>query len=153
MSSRSRALSPPKRWTTRDGSLNGRLRRNRSLIKLKIAVFNPIPIASVIIASAENPGDLRSWRRANLRSFMNGFLISDCDTEILRELATSGRSCWLCFGLGHCFVIRHSSFVIFCDSFHPERFDGIYKAGTPRWQKTGDKRDQQKRQQSRDKGY
>src|SRR5215211_3619880 len=70
MSSRSRDLSPPKRWTTRDGSLNGRPRRNRSLIRLKIAVFNPIPIASVIIASAENPGDLRSWRRANFRSFM-----------------------------------------------------------------------------------
>jgi hypothetical protein len=41
------------------------------LIKLKIAVFNPIPIASVIIASAENPGDLRSWQRENFKSFIS----------------------------------------------------------------------------------
>src|SRR5438477_1502433 len=71
MSTRSRDLSPPKRWTTRDGSLNGRPRRNKSLIKLKIVVFSPMPIASVIIASAEKPGDLRSWRSANFTSFMS----------------------------------------------------------------------------------
>src|SRR5438093_9269376 len=71
MSTRSRDLSPPKRWTTRDGSLNGRPRRNRSLIKLKIAAFSPIPIASVRTAIRVKAGDLRSWRRANLRSFMS----------------------------------------------------------------------------------
>src|SRR5207247_9033003 len=68
MSSRSRDLSPPKRWTTRDGSLNGRPRRNRSLIKLKIAVFSPIPSASVSTAMQVNAGDLRSRRSANFTS-------------------------------------------------------------------------------------
>src|SRR6267378_4787100 len=54
----------------RDGSLNGSRRRKRSLIKLKIAVFSPIPSASVTTAIKVNPGDLRSWRRANLRSLI-----------------------------------------------------------------------------------
>src|SRR5216117_3470653 len=68
MSTRSRDLSPPYRWTTRDGSLNGRPRRNRSLIKLKIVVFSPIPRASVRTAMQVNAGDLRSWRSANFTS-------------------------------------------------------------------------------------
>src|SRR6266481_7061842 len=54
----------------RDGSLKGSRRRKRSLIKLKIAVFSPIPSASVTTAINVNPGDLRSWRRANLRSLI-----------------------------------------------------------------------------------
>src|SRR5881392_1412362 len=53
----------------RDGSLNGSPRRNRSLIRLKIVVFSPIPSASVRTATRVNPGDLRSWRTANLKSF------------------------------------------------------------------------------------
>src|SRR6478736_2877328 len=36
---------------------------------LKIAVFAPIPSASVKIATDVNPGDLRSWRRAKRMSF------------------------------------------------------------------------------------
>src|SRR5205809_6489697 len=56
--------------TTRSGCLNGRPRKNRSLIKLKMAVFSPIPSASVSTARKVNPGDLRSWRRANFRSFI-----------------------------------------------------------------------------------
>src|SRR5205809_5266563 len=55
----------------RDGSLNGSRRRNRSLIKLKIVVFSPMPSARVRIATSVNPGDLWSWRRANLRSFIS----------------------------------------------------------------------------------
>ena len=55
----------------RDGSLNGSPRKNRSLIRLKIVVFSPIPSANVMIAIAVNPGDLRSWRTANFRSFMS----------------------------------------------------------------------------------
>src|SRR4029077_20394946 len=54
----------------RDGSLNGSRRRKRSLIKLKIAVFSPIPTASVTTAIKVNPGDFRSWRRANFRSLI-----------------------------------------------------------------------------------
>src|SRR5438309_6831071 len=68
MSTRSRDLSPPYKRTTRDGSLNGRPRRNRSLIKLKIAVFSPMPSASVRTAMQVNAGDLRSWRSANFTS-------------------------------------------------------------------------------------
>src|SRR5882757_1751579 len=55
----------------RDGSLNGSRRRKRSLIKLKIAVFSPMPSARVRTATTVNPGDLRSWRTANFRSFMS----------------------------------------------------------------------------------
>src|SRR5438128_3356981 len=71
MSTRSRDLSPPYRCTTRDGSLNGRPRRNRSLIKLKIVVFSPMPTASVKTATQVNAGDLRSWRSANFMSVMS----------------------------------------------------------------------------------
>src|SRR6266446_4290117 len=70
MSTRSRDLSPPYKWTTRDGSLNGRPRRNRSLIKLKIAVLSPIPSARVITAIEVNAGDCRSLRNAKRISFM-----------------------------------------------------------------------------------
>src|SRR6266481_10183036 len=71
MSARSRDLSPPYKCTTRDGSLNGRPRRNNSFIKLKIVVFSPIPSANVTTAIDVNAGDLRSWRRANFRSFIS----------------------------------------------------------------------------------
>src|SRR5438270_4827988 len=37
---------------------------------LKMAVLAPMPSASVMIAIAVNPGDFRSCRRANFRSFM-----------------------------------------------------------------------------------
>src|ERR1700757_3793131 len=57
--------------TTRSASENRRPRRKRSCIKLKMAVFIPMPSASVKTAINVNPGDLRSWRRANLRSFIS----------------------------------------------------------------------------------
>src|SRR5437773_2214532 len=50
------------------GSLNGRPRKKRSLIRLKIAVFSPIPRASVSNGSKVNPGDLSNCRRAKRRS-------------------------------------------------------------------------------------
>src|SRR5947208_1241532 len=53
------------------GSRNGSPRRNKSRIKLNTAVFAPIPSASVSTAIKVNPGDFRSWRRANLRSFIS----------------------------------------------------------------------------------
>src|SRR5215813_1619937 len=56
--------------TTRSGSEKGRPRRKRSWIKLNMAVFIPMPMGSVMTASEVNPGDLRSCRRANFRSFM-----------------------------------------------------------------------------------
>src|SRR5438477_6001362 len=45
-------------------------RSKTALTMLKIAVFAPIPSASVSTATRVNPGDLRSWRKANFRSFM-----------------------------------------------------------------------------------
>src|SRR5512143_1970917 len=68
MSTRSRDLSPPKRWTTRDGSLKGRPCRNKSFIKLKIAVFAPMASASVTTAMMVKPGVLASVRSAYLKS-------------------------------------------------------------------------------------
>src|SRR6266513_2826322 len=41
-----------------------------ALAKLKIAVLAPIPSASVSTATAVKPGFLKSWRKANLRSFI-----------------------------------------------------------------------------------
>src|SRR5438132_7392961 len=66
--------------TTRSGSEKGRPRRKRSWIKLKIAVFAPIPSARVRTVTKVNPGDLRSWRRAKRRSFMS--FGAQCDNWI-----------------------------------------------------------------------
>src|SRR5260370_38559029 len=65
---RSRALEYM--CTKRSGSLNGNPRKNRSLIKLKIAVFKPIPSASVAMAMNVNAGDCRSLRNAKRTSFI-----------------------------------------------------------------------------------
>ncbi len=43
-------------------------RRKSSLIRVKIAVFNPMPSVRVITARRVNPGDLRNCRRAKRRS-------------------------------------------------------------------------------------
>src|SRR6266576_569377 len=50
--------------------LNGRGRRRMVLTKLKMAVFAPMPSASVSTATAVKPGFFSSWRKANLRSFI-----------------------------------------------------------------------------------
>src|SRR6266478_6932141 len=50
--------------TTRSGSENGRSRRKRSCIKLKMAVFIPIPIASISAARQLKAGVFRSCRSA-----------------------------------------------------------------------------------------
>src|SRR4030081_1257500 len=56
--------------TSRSGSLNGNGRSSTALTTLKIAVFAPMPSASVMTATAVNPGFFKSWRKANFRSFM-----------------------------------------------------------------------------------
>src|SRR6267143_1664123 len=63
----------------RDGSLNGRLLRKRSLTKLKMAVLRPIPSASVNTAIKVKVGDCRSLRNAKRISFMLevGLIFSD----------------------------------------------------------------------------
>ena len=43
-------------------------RRKRSLIRLKIAVFSPIPRVRVMTARRVKPGDFSSWRSAKRRS-------------------------------------------------------------------------------------
>src|ERR687891_301122 len=57
--------------TSRSGEGKGSGFNNTALTTLKMAVFAPIPSPSVRIATNVNPGDLRSWRKANLRSFMS----------------------------------------------------------------------------------
>src|SRR6266446_1227338 len=42
-----------------------------------MAVFAPMPSASVSTATAVKPGFFSSWRKANLRSFIFGFTIYD----------------------------------------------------------------------------
>src|SRR5213592_677726 len=58
---------------TRSGSWNGSPLRKRSLIKLKIVVFSPMPSARVKTAIEVNAGDCRSLRKANIRSFISLF--------------------------------------------------------------------------------
>src|SRR5467141_3501962 len=52
------------------GSFTGNGRSNSSLIWLKIAVFAPMPRASVSTATAVKPGFFNSWRKAKRRSFI-----------------------------------------------------------------------------------
>src|SRR3954470_3853572 len=98
MSTRSRDLSPPKRCTTRDGSLNGRPRRNKSLIKLKIVVFAPMASASVTTAMMVNPGVLASVRSAYLKSdiIRIGYLLGDHSGERGRRAKNVRSSEHLC---------------------------------------------------------
>src|SRR5205823_8931872 len=56
--------------TSRSGFLKGSGRSNTALTTLKIAVFAPMPSASVSTATAVKPGFFSNWRRANLRSFV-----------------------------------------------------------------------------------
>src|SRR5436305_1674760 len=67
-------------WPGPDDSLNtmilsasgyGSGRSRTALTMLKMAVLAPIPSASVRTATNVNPGDLRSWRRASVRSFIS----------------------------------------------------------------------------------
>src|SRR5437016_10260426 len=50
--------------------MNGSGRRRMVLTKLKMAVFAPMPSASVSTATAVKPGFFSNWRKANLKSFM-----------------------------------------------------------------------------------
>src|SRR5436309_10996232 len=73
---------------TRSGSWNGSPLRKRSLINEKIAVLRPIPSASVRTATRVNPGDLRTWRRANFRSFIS------FGAERYRRIDATRATCW-----------------------------------------------------------
>ena len=63
------------------GSWNGRPCRNRSLIRLKMAVFIPMPSARVITARRVNAGDFRSWRMSEAE-IDHGNLRFDCDFRL-----------------------------------------------------------------------
>src|SRR4030095_5894875 len=68
MSTMLRDMSLTPVWTTRDGSWKGSPRRNKSFIKLKIAVLAPMASARVTTAMMVNPGVLASVRSAYLKS-------------------------------------------------------------------------------------
>src|SRR6476659_8299523 len=57
--------------TSRSASGKGNGRSSTPSTTEKIAVFAPIPSASVKTATRVNAGDLRSWRKASFRSFMS----------------------------------------------------------------------------------
>src|SRR6266480_5782878 len=52
------------------GSRTGRDLSTIASRRLKIAVFAPMPSASVSTATAVKPGFFNNWRKANLRSFI-----------------------------------------------------------------------------------
>src|SRR6185503_8687829 len=57
---------------TKDSGLeNGSGRKRVALMTLNMAVFAPMPSASVSTATAVKPGFFSSWRKANLKSFMS----------------------------------------------------------------------------------
>src|SRR5216117_589624 len=56
--------------TTRSGSGYGSGLSRTPWMMLNIAVFAPMPSASVSTATAVKPGFFSSWRKANLKSFM-----------------------------------------------------------------------------------
>src|SRR2546427_7802329 len=55
---------------SRSGSLNGNGRSSTALTTLKMAVFAPMPSASVSTATAVKPGFFSNCRMANFRSFI-----------------------------------------------------------------------------------
>src|SRR6516165_8859060 len=55
---------------------------------VKMAALAPMPSASVMTATAVNPGDLRSWRRANFMSFIS--FSSQSDDRIDARSAAGG---------------------------------------------------------------
>src|SRR5438034_4206076 len=79
---------------TRFDCLNGRPRRKRSLIKLKIAVFSPMPSASVITAINVNAGDCRSLRNAKRKSLIindaSGLFVTKSSDRIDARRAARG---------------------------------------------------------------
>src|SRR5467141_2330642 len=56
--------------TSRSATGNGNGRNKTPFTTLKMAVFAPMPSASVSTATAVKPGFFSNWRKANLRSFM-----------------------------------------------------------------------------------
>src|SRR5437868_15092833 len=59
-----------------------------------MAVFTPIPSASMRTATKAKPGDLRSWRKANRRSviiFVRRSFRPECDHWIDAGRATGGQ--------------------------------------------------------------
>ena len=51
-------------------NVEGNERSNSASTTVKIAVFAPMPSASVRTATAVKPGFSSNWRKANLRSFI-----------------------------------------------------------------------------------
>src|SRR5438128_12541513 len=56
--------------TSRSAAGNGNGRSSTPLTTLKMAVFAPMPRASVSTATAVKPGFFSNWRKADLRSFI-----------------------------------------------------------------------------------
>src|SRR5438445_8764376 len=56
--------------TMPSGSGYGSAFSNTVLMTVKMAVFAPMPSASVSTATAVKPGFFSNWRKANLRSFI-----------------------------------------------------------------------------------
>src|SRR4029453_2028409 len=61
---------------------NGSGLSNTALTTLKMAVFRPMPSASVKTAIDVNAGDLRNWRRAKRRSFIKTLFRPQCHHRI-----------------------------------------------------------------------
>jgi hypothetical protein len=74
---------------SRFGSWNGAGRSSTALMTLKIAVFAPMPSASVSTATAVKPGFLSNCRQANRRSFMLRCQLSVVSSPLLAAAKAS----------------------------------------------------------------
>src|SRR2546426_11249182 len=63
--------------TSRSAAGNGNGRSSTPLTTLKMAVFAPMPIASVSTATAVKPGFFSSWRKAYFKSFIRAIYGSE----------------------------------------------------------------------------
>src|SRR6266705_850732 len=81
-------VSSSKTITSLPGWSSGSGFSNTPLIPLKMAVFAPMPRASVSTDTAVKPGFFSSWRKANLRSF-----IEQRKSPLIGEMNVAAESC------------------------------------------------------------
>src|SRR5436305_4406644 len=120
--------------TSRSAAGKGNGRSTTPLITLKMAVFAPMPSASVSTATAVKPGFFSNWRRAKRRSFISARRnIEHRTLNIERRMLSGSRVL--------AFDVRSSMLDILFVLFITQRLHGIDFRGAPGRQPTGDQRD------------
>src|SRR2546428_4615729 len=114
--------------TSESGFLTGSGLNRSSFKTPKIAVFAPMPSASVSTATAVEPGFFSNWRKANLRSF-----IVRCQWSVVSRSSFDSA-----------LRIPHFAF----ESFVPQRFHWIDFGGAARGHEAGQERHRQQHERN-----